>query len=65
MLFWTIFGTAAFTTLVVSWGMAILFGTNSQKQREAIRKKGFCPECGAPLPPKTKPKPKARIGFKQ
>jgi len=63
-MFWIVFGTASFTTLIVSWAMMLWWAKSSVKAREAIRKNGFCPECGAPLLFKPKRKKKEKIGFR-
>jgi len=49
MIFWIIFATVSFTTLVVSWGITIFILRQVAKTQRAIRKRGICPECGSPL----------------
>jgi len=64
-MFWIIFGTASFTTLIVSWAMMLWFNYGSTKSRELIKKSGFCPECGLPTFVKPKAsKKKQPLGFK-
>ena len=63
-MFWIIFGTASFTTLVVSWAMMLWFSKGAEKARKFAKKNGVCYTCGAPLLVKFK-KTKKQIGFKK
>ncbi len=63
-MFGIIFGTASFTTLIVSWTMLILFTKETEKSRELATKKGICYTCGALLPKKHGTKKKSQLGFK-
>lgn len=48
-MFWIIFATVGWTTLVVSWGLTILSTRSMSKAQNKILKRGICPACGAPL----------------
>ena len=61
-MFWIIFATASFTTLVVSWVMMLWFSSGAMKAKEFAKKNGFCPDCGAPLMIKMK-KSKKQLGL--
>jgi len=62
-MFWIIFGTASFTTLIVSWAMTVLYSKGAEKAREFATKNGFCYTCGAPLMVKFRKVKKQPIGF--
>lgn len=61
-MFWIIFGTASFTTLIVSWAVMILFARSAEK---ASNKSGLCYVCGAPHTAKLKEKKTRPLGFKK
>lgn len=66
MVFWIIFGTASFTTLIVSWAMMLWFSKGAEKSREFAKKKGFCYTCGAPQQKKfNNTKKRTPMGFKK